>query len=95
MAAYLSRLGWQLLFHDCEICGVQIDLIMRNPNGLLVLVEVKSQSRGRLAHISWTQMRRLFRAANLLSGYEPIELQLALIEGAKITLLPVDALTAR
>jgi Holliday junction resolvase-like predicted endonuclease len=73
--------------------GVQIDLIARDPRGVLVLLEVKTQGRARLAHISRPQFRRLLRTCAFLSHWEPVELQLALVEGTKVLLLPVDALT--
>src|SRR4051812_44207863 len=53
----LRRQGWQLLFHDVLLLGVQIDLLMKNPGGLLTLIEVKSQNRGSMAHLPWRQRR--------------------------------------
>jgi Holliday junction resolvase-like predicted endonuclease len=89
-AEKLRTRGWQLLFHDVEICGVQIDLMMRAPSGVLALVEVKSQGYGRIAHLPFKQKRRLFHAATFLAGFEPVEVHLALMAGAQLTLLPVD-----
>lgn len=89
-AEQLRARGWQLLFHDVEISGVQIDLIMRAPSGVLALVEVKSQGYARIAHLPFKQKLRLLRVATFLAGFEPVEVYLALMTGAQLTLLPVD-----
>lgn len=75
--------------------GVQVDLLMRNPHGLLTLLEVKTQSEGHMAHLSGRQRQRLFRISAFLAEWEPVDMRLVLVEGAKFTVLPVDALTAR
>jgi Holliday junction resolvase-like predicted endonuclease len=89
----LVSLGWIALYHNIEILGVQVDLLMRSPSGVLSVVEVKTQGRFGMAHLSPAQRRRLFRVVALLSGWEPVELQLALVSGAKVLVLPVDGLT--
>jgi len=86
----LVRRGWKFLFHDVGILGVQLDLLMRDPSGILMIVEVKTQGRGRLAHLNWSQRRRLMRIAAFLAQWEPVELRLALVEGHDLRLLPVD-----
>jgi hypothetical protein len=68
-----------------------VDLLMKNPSGVLTLIEVKGSH---FTHISPSQKRRLFRTASFLAQWEPVEMRLALVAGAKITILPVDALTA-
>jgi Holliday junction resolvase-like predicted endonuclease len=87
--------GWRALYHDVEILGVQVDLLMKNPAGVLTLIEVKGNGYGRLAHISYRQMQRLIRTVEFLAQFEAVEMRLALVEGIKIAVLPVDALTAR
>lgn len=81
-----------MLDHDVRIWRTQVDLIARSPNGVLHLVEVKSQSYSGLAHLPLRQKRRLMNAANFLAGFEPVEFVLALV-GIEIALVPVDALT--
>lgn len=66
---------------------------MRSPQGVLNLVEVKSQGVTRRARLAPRQKARLMRVACFLSGWEPVELRLALWESQKLRLLPVDALT--
>jgi hypothetical protein len=89
------------LYHNVRIMHVQVDLVMRRPvkasaPGLLTLVEVKSQNPRQMGHLSRSQKNRLFRVAQHLALWEPVELILALLEPSqKLQLLPVDALTAR
>ena len=80
-----------MLAHNCETAHVQVDILARDPSGVLSVVEVKSKSQ--LAHISFGQRRRLFRAASVLSGFEPVQLVLALYRDGGLELLPVDGLT--
>lgn len=89
----LERLGWRCLFHDVQVVRVQIDLIARNPQGLLTLIEVKTQGSAQMAQISFKQMQRLLRTCTFLAQWEPLELRLALVQGTNVRLLPVDALT--
>ena len=74
---------------------VQVDLIMRDPRGLLTVIEVKSDGASGMAHIPRRQMGRLMRVCGFLARWEPVELRLALVAGRRLRLLPVDALTAR
>lgn len=71
--------------------GVQVDLIMRTPDRLLTLVEVKSGSE--LARLSPSQRRRLLRVTTFLAQFEAVELQIAFVNREKLQLVPVDALT--
>lgn len=87
----LEKRGWKILAHDVEIAHVQIDILARNPQGVLTIVEVKSQSH--MAHISRGQYLRLRRVGAYLSGYEPVQMELALMSLRELTLLPVDGLT--
>src|ERR1035437_3377601 len=89
---YLIRQGWAALFHDIQIMGVQVDLLMRNPQGVLTLLEVKTQSEGRLAHLSGRQRQRLFRTSAFLAEWGPVDMRLVLVEGRQFTALPVAAL---
>lgn len=89
VARELEARGWKILFHDVRVWRTQVDLIGRSPSGVLVLVEVKSDSAGR-AYLSHSQKARLLRAAQLLAGYEPVELLLALVAGSAVEFVPVD-----
>jgi hypothetical protein len=89
----LWRLGWSKLYHDVQVAGVQVDLLMKNPAGSLTVIEVKSLSS--MMRVTRRQFRRLFRASAFLAQWEPVEMRLALVDGARIVVLPVDALTAR
>ena len=93
MAAWLTARGWRDVIHDVTCAGVQIDLIGRAPSGTLTLVEVKMQTASECAHLSRAQLGRLARAAACLAELEPVQLAAAFVEGDKIRLLPVDALT--
>jgi len=89
---WLGGHGWQVLYHNVLVAHVQVDILARDPKGVLTLVEVKLLSS--MTHLSQRQKRRLFRAAHVLSGYEPVQLVLALVSGGNVRLLPVDGLTA-
>ncbi len=95
VAEFLCRNGWTKLFHDARVMRVQVDLIMRDPRGLLTVIEVKSDGASGMAHIPRRQMGRLMRVCGFLARWEPVELRLALVAGRRLRLLPVDALTAR
>ena len=73
------------------MAGVQIDLLARDPEGLLHLVEVKSMSA--LCRISPRQLRRLMNAGEVLSSQEAIQLVFARVAGSDVQLVPVDGLT--
>jgi Holliday junction resolvase-like predicted endonuclease len=90
-ANWLRSRGYEVLFHNVEIFGIQIDLIVRDGDGMLTVVEVKSASR--VVHVPPRQRRRLLRICSFLAGWEPVELVLAVFDGQKADLLPVDALT--
>lgn len=90
-ARILESRGWRILHHDVRVAGVQVDLLARDPKGLLTIVEVKSQSF--LSHINWRQKRRLLNAGQVLAGVESVQLVLALVSGDDVLVLPVDALT--
>ena len=76
-----------------RLTHVQVDILARTPDGLLTIIEVKLQSRRNLARLPRAQLERLLRVADGLACLEPVELKLALVEGNKVRLLPVDALT--
>jgi hypothetical protein len=82
---------WRILAHDIRISGVQVDLLTRDPQGVLTIIEVKSQSR--LAHLSQSQLRRLMRVGMVLSSYEAVQLRLLIAGANEMRVLPVDALT--
>lgn len=84
----LKSSQWKILCHNVSVMHVQVDILARSPSGLLNLIEVKSNTD--VLHLSWSQRRRLFRAAAFLSSFEPVELQVAVIRRGHVTLLPVD-----
>ena len=90
-ARWLSTRAWRILAHDVRISGIQVDLLARDPKGVLTIIEVKSRSR--LAHLSRCQLQRLMRVGVVLSGYEPVQLRLLIAGGHEMSVLPVDALT--
>jgi Holliday junction resolvase-like predicted endonuclease len=90
VASDLESRGWRILFHDVKVWRTQVDLIARSPNGVLTLIEVKSQSSTARAHLPHNQQRRLFNVAKLLAGYEPVELLLAFVQENHVEILPVD-----
>ncbi|VVE31601.1 YraN family protein [Pandoraea morbifera] len=65
--ALLERRGWRLLVRNYHCRGGEIDLIMRDREGVLVFVEVRARSRsdfgGAAASITRTKRRRLALAA--------------------------------
>lgn len=71
---------------------MQLDIIARSPQGVLTILEVKTQSRFGHAHLPGPQRARLFRAAACLAQCEPIEVRLVLAGSSDIHLLPVDAI---
>ena len=44
VAAHLERLGWQLLARNWRCRRGEIDLIARDPDGVVAVIEVKSRS---------------------------------------------------
>jgi len=90
VAKWLEARGWKLIFHDVKVWRTQVDLIMRSPEGLLTLVEVKSSSMQ--AHLSPAQKSRLFSVATFLSEFEPVELGVAFAGDDGVEILPVDYL---
>src|SRR6185312_2867756 len=61
----MVKRGWTRLYHNVRVMRVQVDLLMRQPSGLLTLIEVKSQTRSCMAHVAWGQSRRLQRVCAL------------------------------
>jgi Holliday junction resolvase-like predicted endonuclease len=87
----LEKRGWTILGHDVHVAHVQVDILARDPSGLLSIIEVKSQSR--MAHLSRSQRTRLLRACSVLAEFERVQLVLALMSLRDLVLLPVDGLT--
>ena len=85
----LTVLGWNCLFHNVFVSDVQVDLICKNPFGLLTVIEVKMQGPSALAHVTPRQKSRLMRVCECLSQWEPVELSLAFVEGRRFTIIPV------
>lgn len=87
----LEELGWNILRHNIRVGGVQIDLLGRDPQGILTIIEVKSMSL--LSGISWKQKKRLLRASLILGELEPVQFVLVQISQDTMQVLPVDGLT--
>ncbi len=86
-------MNWKFHFHDIKILGVQVDLLMRTPQGLLSVVEVKTEQMSGMARLGRSQRSRLLRVCGVLASHEPVEMWFAIKQGQKLTLLPVDSLT--
>ena len=69
---YLKQKQWRVLYHDVQVMGVQVDVLARDPSGILHLIEVKAQRPDGLARLAHSQRRRLFRVCTFLSHWEPI-----------------------
>lgn len=50
---FLNSKGWQLLSHRKVVGFVEIDLVFKTPKGQMVLVEVKSSSKGFFSTFRW------------------------------------------
>jgi Holliday junction resolvase-like predicted endonuclease len=87
----LKARGWRELRHNVRIGRVQVDLIGRDPSGILTLVEVKMSTH--YLYLTSGQQARLFRASDVLAEFEPVQMILATISGGHLRLLPVDGLT--
>lgn len=79
--------------HDLRCVRVQVDVLARDPRGLLTIVEVKSQTASGMAHLSRAQARRLERVSRAFAEFEPVQILLAFVSDGKVLLLPVDGLT--
>ncbi len=93
VADFLKRSGWQVLEHDVEVHHIQVDLLVRSPDGVLTIVEVKMQNAFGVAHVTPAQGRRLARVAQFLAEFEPVQMRVAFVEKQRVSLLPVDGLT--
>lgn len=75
--AYVARElvedGWELLAQNLRTPCAEIDLVLRDPDGLWVLVEVKARGSGAWLsgedHLGAKQRLRLLRAAEWLSRH--------------------------
>lgn len=90
---FLKNNGWEVLFHDVEIMHVQIDLLARDSDGVLSIIEVKKQTPFGSARVSPRQARRLLRVGQFLGEFEPVQMRVAFVQDQTVSLLPVDALT--
>lgn len=78
-ARYLVQKGWSIKASDITVNRVQIDLLARSPEGLQVIVEVKSEASTCFGVLSHGQLKRLKRAQLCLCSHEPT-LLLVLVE---------------
>ena len=72
---WLQSLGWRLLARNYRTpgrFGAEIDLIFRDPQGVLVFVEVRHRANrafgGPAASITWQKRQRITRAAQYFLG---------------------------
>ncbi len=70
-----------------------MDLLARDIEGILSVIEVKGDSGGGSTGLSFSQLRRLQRVCQILSQYEPVQLLLAFAAGSEIWVSEVDGLT--
>lgn len=71
---HLRNKGWKVARQDLRILGVQVDILARNLQGELVLVEVKSMRAFDFDVISHQQLRRLQKVQEYLCEREPTHL---------------------
>jgi Holliday junction resolvase-like predicted endonuclease len=83
---YLRDSGWNILATNIEICGIQTDIIARDQQRLLHVIEVKSQGSMERGFLSWKQRARLQRVVEVLSQKEPATLALLVVDGPKVWL---------
>ena len=100
--AFLRARGWQLVQRNYRVArgpraaGGEIDLIMRDPDGVLVFVEVRGRRDARFggaaASIGSTKRRRLVRAAGLylmrLPSPPPCRFDVVAIDGDRLEWIP-------
>lgn len=91
---FLIEEGWRILAVQKKVAGVEVDLIVRDPQGQCALVEVKSLSpQADLAYrLSSKQKQRLFWAREIYQNLEGerVEFILALVERERGILLMRD-----
>ena len=79
---FFQRQGYQLISKNQRLMGVEIDLILKNSGGYL-LVEVKSDNSWRREHpMSLNQKKRLKLAFTDFCALhkEPVQIKLALVD---------------
>lgn len=93
VARFLNRHQYLILAHNVRILKVQVDLLVRDPEKILTLIEVKSGPMAFERGLMRSQKSRLMRVANFLSQFEKVQIQLALVNKEAIDLMEVDGLT--
>jgi len=86
--------GFQVLSQNAKYFGTEIDLVLGNPDGDFVIVEVKSLKNPSLWHFRLTQKQkmRLLRVHRQWVGRwrRPVELLLALVtEDSEVIEVPI------
>lgn len=99
----LQEKSWRVLEQNVECAHVQVDLLARDPRGILTVVEVKCDSvvwgfgtgkkEYREAIMTRSQLKRLKRVCAILAQFEPVQLLFARVRGRQVIWLPVDGLT--
>ena len=82
---FFVKQGYQLIAKNHQLAGVEIDLILKNEKGYL-LVEVKSDNSWRMEYpISSIQKKRLFTAFSYFCEQheEPTQIKLAIVDKQK------------
>ena len=83
---FFLKQGWTLVAKNKQLAGVEIDLILKNPAGYL-LVEVKSHNQWRTEHpMSYKQKKRLERAFSFFctTHEEPVQAKLAVVNSDNV-----------
>lgn len=86
---WLVQNGWCILAERKSIAGVEVDLLARDPAGVLHIVEVKSKGAASFGIVSGAQRKRLERVALTLAAREPIELVALVCEGERVYAVPL------
>jgi Holliday junction resolvase-like predicted endonuclease len=81
-ARWLLQNKWSIEARHASIAHVEVDFLARDPEGLLHIVEVKSQGAFAFGVLSEKQRRRLERAAQVLAEKEAVGLIALVVESS-------------
>ncbi len=82
---HLLSAGWEIVATNKKISHVQVDILARDSQGLLHIVEVKSAGSLERGLLSRRQRHRLESALLSLAQIEPVELLVIVVERANGT----------
>jgi Holliday junction resolvase-like predicted endonuclease len=80
--AHYQKQNYKFLVSRWQSAFAEIDLVFKDPNGLIVLVEVKSLTKNEYlgTRLTWQQKQRLSRVLRMLSERgKPCRLELAVV----------------